>query len=92
MLREDFESRFFELGFTMEQIDRLEQYGWKLTDEEEIEDPDDCDARELALQYMFDNMIDQSEEKCRKYLIEEIGLNCSSRVIRNVINRMEMDW
>ena len=92
MERKEFEARFLELGFTLEQIDEIEKYGFTLFEEEEVEDGDEYDARELALQYMFDKLIDASNDYRAEYLEKITGSKIPDDVIEKLIDRMEMDW
>ena len=92
MERKEFEERFLELGFTMDQISNIQDYGASLIEVEEIEDGDEYDARELALQYMIDELIDADDEYRAMYLEKITGSKISDDVIEKLIERMEMDW
>lgn len=92
MERKEFEERFLELGFTLEQISNIQDYGASLIEVEEIEDGDEYDARELALQYMIDELIDADDDYRAMYLEKITGSKISDDVIEKLIERMEMDW
>lgn len=92
MERKEFEERFLELGFTMDQISNIQDYGASLIEVEEIEDGDEYDARELALQYMIDELIDADDDYRAMYLEKITGSKISDDVIEKLIERMEMDW
>ena len=92
MDRKEFEERFLELGFTLEQISSIQNYGATLFEVEEIEDGDDYDARELALQYMFDELIDADDDYRAEYLEKITGSKIPDDVMARLIDRMEMDW